>query len=119
MSKLVDAAVAAEAACHLTLLLDEHTQRGLHARLLIQPQHPPRLRVINPEAATLTELISAAPLDGVWWFWWSWAERITPVNEVASAAQRIQYVLTPANCATPDPQPRTEARTEMNRRERA
>jgi hypothetical protein len=52
--------------------------------------------VINPEAATLTELISAAPLDGAWWFWWSWAERITPVNEVASATQRIQYVLTPA-----------------------
>jgi len=100
MSEPVDEILAAEATSHLTQLLNHLTERGLHTRLLTQQQRLPRLRVINPEAATLTEVISASPVEGAWWFWWSWAERITPVHESVSAAERIHYVLTPANCST-------------------
>lgn len=98
MAEPVDPAIAAEAVRHLTRLLGQLAERGLHARLLTQQGRLPRLRVISLDAPTLTEMVSASPLDGEWWFWWSWAERITPVDELASAAERIHYVLTPASC---------------------
>ena len=100
MSEPVDPVVTAEATSHLIQLADQLRDRGLHARLLSRPQQVPRLRVINPEAASLTETISAAPVDAVWWFWWSWAEQITPVGKLDAAAERVHYVLTPAGCSS-------------------
>jgi hypothetical protein len=35
------------------------------------------------------EFIYVAPEDGVWWFRWSWLERIAPAVEVSIAANRI------------------------------
>ncbi|MGV9309629.1 hypothetical protein ACWENQ_33410 [Nonomuraea sp. NPDC004354] len=52
--------------------------------------------MINPNSATLAEVISAAPLEGQWWFWWSWAEPITPVGDIATTAERIRRVLATA-----------------------
>jgi hypothetical protein len=102
MPGLTEPATISHATGYLAQLHDRLTEHGLHARLLIQPQQPPRLRVINPDAATLTELISAAPLDGQWWFWWSWGERITPVDELTATTERIRHVLTPAGDSSPE-----------------
>jgi hypothetical protein len=31
--------------------------------------------------------------DGLWWFWWPWAERIAPGDEVVQTAAMIAKVL--------------------------
>lgn len=52
--------------------------------------------VANQSVPQLSETVYAAPADdGTWWFWWSWADRITPIGEVETAAFKIAYVLTP------------------------
>ncbi|MEV4078465.1 hypothetical protein ACGFJC_52920 [Nonomuraea fuscirosea] len=86
-------AVAAEAATHLDNLQEPLQSLGLHARLLTQDGRLPRLRVINPKATTLSEIISAAPKHDQWLFWWSWNEPITEVAHLATAAERIYRVL--------------------------
>ncbi|GAA4102236.1 hypothetical protein [Nonomuraea soli] len=94
--------VADRAATHLTRLKALLEERGLHARVLTQPGRLPRLRVINPGCASLCEVVTAAPLDGEWSLWWSWAEPITDVDEMTAAVERIAHVLTPATRAAPD-----------------
>ncbi|MEU7002698.1 hypothetical protein [Nonomuraea sp. NPDC046570] len=96
MSAAVPSAVADQAATHLSSLQSMLQKQGLHTRLLTQPGQLPRLRVINPDCALLCEVITAAPLEGEWSFWWSWAEQITPVSDMTTAAERIGHVLTPA-----------------------
>jgi hypothetical protein len=49
----------------------------------------PHLHITNRDAAVLTENIYAA--DG--WFWWGWAERIAPVDDLATAVAAIAQVL--------------------------
>jgi len=52
--------------------------------------------VANRAVSQLSENIRAAPADdGTWWFWWSWGDRIARVSDVATAAFKIAYVLTP------------------------
>ncbi|MGW2157509.1 hypothetical protein [Nonomuraea sp. NPDC001699] len=96
MSEPVPVAEADQATTHLSDLQTLLLARGLHARILTRPEHLPRLRVINPGCATLCEVITAAPVEGEWSFWWSWAEPITPISDTAIAAERIGHVLTPA-----------------------
>ncbi|MEV0623524.1 hypothetical protein AB0I81_60125 [Nonomuraea sp. NPDC050404] len=86
-------AAATEAATHLNNLQAALQSLGLHARLLTQDDRLPRLRVINPKATALSELISAAPDHGQWLFWWSWDQPITEVTHLATAAERIGHVL--------------------------
>ncbi|SEH02426.1 hypothetical protein SAMN05444920_12684 [Nonomuraea solani] len=93
MPNPITPAVAAEAATHLGNLQEALQSFGLHARLLTQDDRLPRLRVINPEATTLTETISVRPRDDQWLFWWSWNAPITDVAQLATAAERIRYVL--------------------------
>ena len=31
--------------------------------------------------------------DGLWWFWWSWAERIAGGEDLEGAAAMIEHVL--------------------------
>jgi hypothetical protein len=46
-------------------------------------------------ANALCETIYAAPaVDGSWWFWWSWADRIAPVEDVEATTFKVHYVLT-------------------------
>ncbi|MDQ2873947.1 MAG: hypothetical protein M3Y33_03670 [Actinomycetota bacterium] len=54
----------------------------------------PALTVVHRRSSRMTETIYAAPADGSWWLWWSWAERIAPVDETADAAGKIAHVLT-------------------------
>jgi anti-sigma regulatory factor (Ser/Thr protein kinase) len=96
MPDLITPAVATQAATHLTNLQKLLQNLGLHARLLTQDERLPCLRVINPEAATLSEVITAAPKDNQWLFWWSWAEPIVEVSQPATAAARIHHVLATA-----------------------
>ncbi len=69
-------------------------RHGLRARLTTPACRVPSLHVVNPTAAALAEDIYAGPgQDGVWWFWWSWAERIAVSDDLAAAASRIGRVL--------------------------
>jgi len=52
------------------------------------------LTVVNKAASQLSDNVYAAPAgDGSWWFWWSWAERLSPIKDVAVAAHAITRVL--------------------------
>ena len=66
----------------------------MRARLTTQAGRVPSLHVVNTAAAVLAEDIYAGPgQDGVWWFWWSWAERIAVSDDMSAAARRIRRVL--------------------------
>jgi hypothetical protein len=68
-------------------------ERGLVARLQHAPE--PAVRVTNPAAGSLSETVSVALADDRWWFMWSWDERITALDDVDTAADRVVHVLTP------------------------
>jgi hypothetical protein len=70
------------------------SRHGLKARLVAPPGGVPSLHVANPAAGVLAEDVSAGPSqDGTWWFWWSWAERITSGEDLEGAAVMIKQVL--------------------------
>jgi hypothetical protein len=70
------------------------TGRGLRARIMTPPGRVPSLHVVNPLAGALAEDVYAGRgQDGRWWFWWSWAERITLAEDLEAAAARIERVL--------------------------
>jgi hypothetical protein len=72
-------------------ILAEH---GLRAKLITPPGRVPSLHVVNPSASALAEDVYAGRgQDGLWWFWWSWAERITVGEDLEGAATRIARVL--------------------------
>jgi hypothetical protein len=69
-------------------------EHGLRARLMTPPGRVPSLHVVNPQAIALAEDVYAGRAqDGLWWFWWSWAERITVGEDLEGAASRIKRVL--------------------------
>jgi hypothetical protein len=69
--------------------------RGYATTLVTGDGHP-ALTVVHRRFPRITETIYAAPADGSWWLWWSWAERIGPVGETGRAADKIAHVLTPS-----------------------
>jgi hypothetical protein len=78
----------------LERLAEVLSHHGLRARLMTPPGRVPSLHVVNPSAAALAEDVYAGRgQDGLWWFWWSWAERITVGEDVEGAASRIEHVL--------------------------
>jgi hypothetical protein len=75
-------------------LADELAQRGLNTRLMAPQGRLPSLHVVNPNACRLAEDVYAATgKDGICWFWWPWAERIAPSDDVPAAATVIARVL--------------------------
>jgi hypothetical protein len=67
---------------------------GLRAWLLTPPGRVPSLHVVNPAVASLAEDVYAGRAqDGLWWFWWSWAEQIALGEDLDSAAAMISHVL--------------------------
>src|SRR4051812_11512552 len=78
---------------YLEDLGDELRGRGFAVRLTVPREGPPNLHVVNPRASALAENILAESTEGGWWFWWSWAERIGPADELAEAADRVVRVL--------------------------
>jgi hypothetical protein len=81
-------------AVYLEKLADELSHRGLEAWLMAPPGRRPSLYVVNPGARALEENVYAGcGKDGIWWFWWSWAERIAVADDVDLAATTIVRVL--------------------------
>ena len=79
---------------HLEKLGEELTRRGMQVRVVLPPGRVPSLYVVNPDARALEEHIYAGcGSDGSWWFWWSWAERISPTEDLDASATAIVRVL--------------------------
>jgi hypothetical protein len=87
--------VTAEASlARLEKLAGALADRGLRARLMTPPGRVPSLHVVNPAAMSLAEDVYAGRAqDGLWWFWWSWAEQIALGEDLDSAAATISRVL--------------------------
>ncbi len=81
--------VHADSAEALDKLAAELGSRGLEARLITPAGKEPWLAVRNPQAPMLAETVMAVK-D---WYWWPWADRIAPVDDVAEAATRVASVL--------------------------
>ncbi len=58
------------------------------------PGRIPSLHVVNPRLTQLAEDIYVGrSQDGLWWYWWPWAERIAPGDDAAGAAIQVAKVL--------------------------
>ncbi len=85
---------AATAIAVLDDLASRLAASGWQVRLHAPPDRRPMLHVANPSATMLSELVTTEEgSDGRWWYWWSWAERISPADEPDRAAQIIGRVL--------------------------
>ncbi|GAA3807097.1 hypothetical protein GCM10022226_29050 [Sphaerisporangium flaviroseum] len=80
---------------HLQELGDHLQARGLHVRVGTTSNGIPQLIVVSTTVPTLSEVIFAAPRQGSWWYWWSWAERIASVDELPTTVTRVCQALTP------------------------
>lgn len=79
---------------YLDKLAEELTHRGMEAWLMAPHGRMPSVYVVNPAARALEDNVYAVRgQDGLWWFWWSWAERIAIVDELDRAATAITRVL--------------------------
>jgi hypothetical protein len=97
---LVTTVIAVEAkeyhaqSAYLDKLVEELTHRGLEAWLMAPPERRPTAYVTNPAARALEENVYVdLGTDGLWWFWWSWAERISIADDLDAAATSIARVL--------------------------
>ena len=85
----------AAATVYLDKLAEELTHRGFDAWLMAPPGRVPSVYVTNPAARALEENVYADQgKDGIWWFWWSWAERISIVDDLDKTATAVARVLT-------------------------
>jgi len=97
---LVTTVIAVEAkgyhaqSAYLDKLAEELTHRGLEAWLMAPPERVPSVYVVNPAARALEENVYVClGEDGLWWFWWSWAERIAIADDLDAATTAIARVL--------------------------
>ena len=82
------------AAAYLDKLAEELTHRGFEAWVMAPPGRVPSVYVVNPAARALEENVYVARgKDGLWWFWWSWAERISVADDFGAASTAITRVL--------------------------
>jgi hypothetical protein len=82
---------------HLERLVSELGARGLLARV-VQTQSGRRfVRVINPNATSLSENVTCRPANASelpdWWYCWSWGERMHTADDPAGAATKVARVL--------------------------
>ena len=79
---------------YLDKLAEELTHRGLEAWVMAPPGRVPSVYVVNPAARALEENVYVnRGSDGLYWFWWSWAERISVADDFGAAATAITRVL--------------------------
>lgn len=76
---------------YLEELVHELDSRGLVARVVQTRSGPAFLRVVNPEAASLSENVTCAE-D---FYWWSWGEPLHSVRDPDGAARKVARVLEP------------------------
>ncbi|SEN47888.1 hypothetical protein [Nonomuraea pusilla] len=82
---------------HLERLVAELDAHGLLARV-VQTQSGRRfVRVINPNATSLSENVTCRPAAAAdlpdWWYCWSWGERLHTADDPAGAATKVARVL--------------------------
>lgn len=77
---------------HLERLAAAVAARGMDAHPLAPPGRMPRLQVTHPAGGS-GDVYAWRCLDGTWWFWWPWAERIACATDLAGAAGTIEQVL--------------------------
>jgi len=95
-------AATVDLAGQLAVLAADLEDLGLATRPL-SGQRRPCLKVTNPNAKQLSEVIYAArSRDGQAWFWWSWRERIDSITSTQAVAATIARVLAVADHATAD-----------------
>ncbi|WP_084964745.1 hypothetical protein [Thermoactinospora rubra] len=82
---------------HLERLVSELGARGLLARVVRSQSGRLFVRVINPNATSLSESVTCQPLSvpdvADWWYWWSWGERLHQADDPAGAATKVARVL--------------------------
>lgn len=79
---------------YLEKLSEELAHHGLESWIMTPPGRIPSLYVTNPGARAMEDSVYAVQgSDGIWWFWWSWAERISVVDDIDRAATTIARVL--------------------------
>ena len=84
----------ASATVYLDKLAEELSNRGLQAWLMAPPGRVPSVYITNPGARALEDNVYVDQgKDGLWWFWWSWAERIATGEDLEGAASMIEHVL--------------------------
>jgi hypothetical protein len=84
----------ASAIVYLDKLAEELNHRGLEAWLMAPPGRVPSVYITNPSARALEENVYANQgKDGLFWYWWSWAERISVADDLDTAASAITRVL--------------------------
>jgi streptogramin lyase len=85
----------ADAAEQLDALADDVRKRGFAVEA-VKSGHRAGLSVTNRSVPQLSETVYLAPDDdGCWWFWWSWDDRLAPIEDLDAAAFKVAYVLTP------------------------
>ena len=67
---------------------------GLHADVMAPPGRMPRLQVALAGACAGEDVYAWRCQDGIWWYWWPWAERIAAADDLATAVERIRGALT-------------------------
>ncbi|GAA4104105.1 hypothetical protein GCM10022248_92300 [Nonomuraea soli] len=82
---------------HLERLVSELGARGLLARVVRSQSGRAFVRVINPNATSLTESVTcrqaSKPELSDWWYCWSWGERMHQADDPAGAATKVARVL--------------------------
>jgi hypothetical protein len=79
---------------HLEALAERLRAEGWYARVDVSARQAGSVRVVNPSAAPLNDDITVEPDDaGLWWFRWSFGDRIAHVDDPGIAAARIIQVL--------------------------
>ena len=80
-----------EQIAYLDVLAGQVAAYGWTAHVRTPPGRLPHLFVQDPENPNASGDIVAVPdsATGEWWFWFSYAQRIAPVETLASATQTI------------------------------
>ncbi|MDA0634602.1 hypothetical protein ACQEUU_34885 [Nonomuraea sp. CA-218870] len=80
---------------HLERLVSELDARGLLARVVRAQSGRLFVRVINPNATSLSESVTCRPGTDLpdWWYCWSWGERLHTADDPAGAATKVARVL--------------------------
>jgi hypothetical protein len=73
----------------LERLVSELDARGLIARVVRTQSGRAFVRVINPNATSLSENVVCKSTD----YWWSWGERMHRADDPAGAATKVARVL--------------------------
>jgi hypothetical protein len=92
-----DQVTETDATAQVEALAHELSRRGFATTVTTgDGRRHPCVRVVNRDAAHMQEDVYAAPgTDGQWSFWWSWADKIGPIDDIETAAAAISYVLDP------------------------